>query len=339
MFQAGGQDLSCALLLASSFAYILLALVIYPHHFNVLLVTTFRQSFGAVFLLMIIALSMRAIWLQPRAPFQMLVTIARKEWNLLLLGSLTFPIGLTTYTTFKINLPAIVPFYADPFIAQVDIFLHGRRPWDMVYLIPEQSASLIDFFYTRVWPGLLLAVYALAFVILRGPSLLRYLWSLLFVYLVLGGVVATVCASVGPIFYSDFYQGSADFLTLKERILGNPYIGDVAIYSRYLLENYRSADLAFGTGISAFPSVHVAVAVLTAWIFTSVSRALAVVGWFYAAVIEFGSIYTGWHYAVGGYTSAIAVSLFWLAISRFYQLPLMPQRRSAQRVDAASASA
>jgi membrane-associated phospholipid phosphatase len=47
-----------------------------------------------------------------------------------------------------------------------------------------------------------------------------------------------------------------------------------------------------------------------------------VIGWAFASTILFGSIYTGWHYAVDGYLSAILSTAIWLLLSRFYRLPI-----------------
>ena len=57
-----------------------------------------------------------------------------------------------------------------------------------------------------------------------------------------------------------------------------------------------------------------------------------VIGWLYAALIMFGSVYTGWHYAVDGYLSAVLTSAIWIGVSRYYRLPILyPSRRSGWR--------
>ena len=40
-------------------------------------------------------------------------------------------------------------------------------------------------------------------------------------------------------------------------------------------------------------------------------------GWSFAALILFGSVYAGWHYAVDGYLSISVVSLLWYLTGRF----------------------
>jgi membrane-associated phospholipid phosphatase len=150
----------------------------------------------------------------------------------------------------------------------------------------------------------------------------------LFVYAILGTAAATTFSSVGPIFYTDFYPGAHQFTQIKPAILGNPYVSNIKDYAAYLLNAYRNKQYMFSSGISAFPSVHVAVATLSAWFLTSFGRRWALLGWSNAVIIQYASIYSGWHYAIDGDASLFLVSAFWIALSRFYGLPLMSMPRS-----------
>lgn len=324
---ADAMPISFVAIVAVVCVYVTLAATIFPRAFNTLLTATAPTFLAVLFPSMVFALALRCVWISPKAPLRAFMGLVHRRGAVLVAGGFGFPLAFTAYTTFKINMPYVVPFYADPIIARLDSLVHGGNPWDVVYAIPQDYALVIDVIYTRVWPCLLLGIYSLALAFLRGRVLLRYLWSLLFVYIVLGGVVATAVSSAGPIFWTEFYPDNGVFLQMKTAILANPHIGNIGLYSHYLLENYRDRTVDFGTGISAFPSIHVAVATLTAWVFTSLGRGMAIVGWTYACVIEYGSIYAGWHYGLDGYVSLIAVSLCWVGLSRFYGLPLLPARR------------
>ena len=323
---ADATPISFVVIAAVVCTYVSLAAAIFPRTFNTLFIATAPVFLGVLFTSVAFVLALRGIWISPKAPLRAFTALVRRRGAMLAAGCLAFPLVITAYTTFKINMPYVVPFYADPIIARLDSLVHGGNPWNVVYAIPQGYALLIDVAYTRVWPGLLLGIYSLALAFLRGGVLLRYLWSLLFVYIVLGGVVATAFSSAGPIFWTEFYPDDGAFLQMKTAILANPHIGNIGLYSYYLLENFRDRTVDFGSGISAFPSIHVAVAALTAWVFTSLGRGMAVAGWAYACVIEFGSIYAGWHYGLDGYVSITAVSLCWVGLSRFYGLPLLPPR-------------
>lgn len=66
------------------------------------------------------------------------------------------------------------------------------------------------------------------------------------------------------------------------------------------------------SGISAMPSIHVAVSVFAAlWLQQYRRSFLTLSGWTYAVIIYIGSIHLGWHYATDGFVSAIAVTLMW----------------------------
>jgi hypothetical protein len=322
---ADATTVSFAAIVAVFFVYVSLAATIFPRAFIALLTADAPTFMAVLFPYMALVLALRSVAISPEAPLGALRRLLRERGALLAAGTFAFPLGITT---FKINMPYVVPFYADPVIARLDGLLHGGNPWDVVYAIPHEYALLIDFMYTGVWPALLLGIYSLALAYLHGRMLLRYLWSLLFVYIILGGVVATASSSAGPIFWTEFYPADEVFLQMKGAIMSNPHIGNIALYAQYLLENYRDRTIDFGTGISAFPSIHVAVAALTAWVLTSLGRCMAVAGWAYACIIEYGSIYSGWHYGLDGYVSLIAVSLCWVGLSRFYGLPLLPRRLS-----------
>jgi membrane-associated phospholipid phosphatase len=69
-------------------------------------------------------------------------------------------------------------------------------------------------------------------------------------------------------------------------------------------------------GISAMPSMHVAMAVLFALVGWKTNRGLGALLTIYAILIQIGSVHLGWHYAVDGYASAAAVSSLWLVVGR-----------------------
>ena len=124
----------------------------------------------------------------------------------------------------------------------------------------------------------------------------------------------------GPVFYDHFFGGTR-FLDLRNA-LGSTSSGNQTLgYAVYLLDSYQSGEKVFGSGISAMPSVHVAIVVLNALLFSTVSRSLGIASWGFALLIFIGSVYTGWHYALDGYVSAIVVLIIWLSVSRAFGLP------------------
>ena len=74
------------------------------------------------------------------------------------------------------------------------------------------------------------------------------------------------------------------------------------------------------SGISAMPSMHVAICVLFGlWVTRFRKLALTVLAWSYAVAIYIGSIHLGWHYATDGVVSAICVLAIWWTTGRYVE--------------------
>jgi len=147
---------------------------------------------------------------------------------------------------------------------------------------------------------------------------------------VLGTVIAGVGMSAGPGFYQRVtgetrFQALTDFLADDHRGLGSLRAMDV------LWSAYRQGVVGWGTGISAFPSMHLAVSTLLTLAAFRLHRLL---GWAFVAftgAILFGSVHLGWHYAVDGYVSIVCTTLIWFAVG------WAQRRREAQAPSGAAA--
>ena len=71
---------------------------------------------------------------------------------------------------------------------------------------------------------------------------------------------------------------------------------------------------AGGTGISAMPSLHVAIATLCALFAWRCGPRAGMLMSVYAAIIFLASIHLGWHYAIDGYVSIVSTVLLWGAV-------------------------
>ncbi|MCM2477663.1 hypothetical protein HGO38_29885 [Rhizobium sp. CG5] len=304
-----------------SIAYSALALGLYPETYLSLL-AIYAQKFAIVLPMAVLAiLTLLAIQRRAVSPIRF---ISATLWECRIRLAATVLISLivlTAFTTLKSNIPNIVGFYADPHLAAMDELLHGGEPWRLTHRLPEATGLLVDFVYSRIWFGVIFANLLFVALMESGRRYLRYCAAMVAIFVINGTVLAVAFSSVGPIFYGEFF-GPGRFVGLTETITGNAYIQTVPVYADYLLESYRSGSALLGSGISAMPSVHVSLAVLTAWYLTSLGRTAALAGWGLALFTQFGSVYTGWHYAVDGYLAAITVSLIWLGLSRYWRLPL-----------------
>ena len=238
---------------------------------------------------------------------------------------LIFLLGVAAYSTFKTNIPNLVPHYADPWLADWDELLHDGAPWRRLHSLPHRPISaIVDFFYSIVWFGQWFGILLLV-AMWEGRERKRYLWALAFTTLVVGTLMAVALSSVGPIFYDRFYGGDR-FAGLVGALEANDGPRSVPRFAQYLLASYQENAPAFGTGISAMPSMHVAIATLNALFLGSRDRRLGVAGWIFVAIIQFGSVYTGWHYAIDGYVSIATVSAIWW-LTGVYLLKTKPVAR------------
>jgi membrane-associated phospholipid phosphatase len=78
-----------------------------------------------------------------------------------------------------------------------------------------------------------------------------------------------------------------------------------------LWADYVSSGDMLGGGVSAFPSMHVAMAITIALAASRLHRWLGALLWLFAFFIQIGSVHLGWHYAVDGYASTLLALLFW----------------------------
>ncbi len=232
---------------------------------------------------------------------------------------LVFLVCVAAYNTLKFNIPNVVPYYADPYLAALDERLHGAVPWELAHALPRRATSLlIDFFYSIIWFGQWFGVVLYVALSKPGPRKERYLWALGLTTVVAGTILATAFSSVGPIFYDRFYGGSR-FAGLSEALDTGNLPQTVVHFARYLIERYDGREAAFGCGISAMPSMHIAIATLNALFLSSMRlRPLTIAGWTFLAIMQFGSVYAGWHYAIDGYASMLIAGLIWWLTGRYF---------------------
>lgn len=293
-----------------------LAAALFPVAYLNLLVLYCRQAilFIPLCLGMVVLAS---LLLDPRAPARYLLVAMVPRLPALAATILAFIVGMAGFTVFKLAIPAVVPFYADPFLAAFEQALFaGQHPGMILHaLVPEQAAPLIGVLYGPVWVGCWFGALVAAALVRDRARAGQFLWAMVLTMVGLGSVLATLGSSVGPIFYHHFYPDDL-FAGLTRAVADGAigaYVGGAA---DYLLQAYGQADVQLGTGISAMPSMHVAIAALVALFAGALAPRLRWIGWTYVGLILLGSVYTGWHYAADGVVSLLLVPLFWRLAGR-----------------------
>lgn len=194
---------------------------------------------------------------------------------------------LFSITLSKSMIPAVIPFWADGMFAAIDqaIWLDpGALATKLTPWLPTlglfyglwHAAHLGGILWVLHWHQGSKARHILSFMLT---------WSI-------GMVLAYLLSSMGPIF-TGFYDPS----------IAPPSVQRAA---DFLLANYRGEQGMIGGGISAFPSMHVAIATWLAIVLRD--RGWPRTGIAYLIGVFACSIILGWHYSIDGVGgAAIAV--------------------------------
>lgn len=247
------------------------------------------------------------------APLKQLIDDLKDHWPKILWAValyLSLATTLEAFSSIKKSIPLVVPFYLDPFLIDLDrLIFFGTDPWRITHGLLGWATQPIVWLYNAwhfVHIGLAIWV-AFAF---DEAEKIRFTLMLQFIWLVLGGGAAMLLSSVGPIMVGDFFADRS-FDPMLE-ILQQQAPSVIAIKNTLIA---TMDDPLLISGISAMPSIHVAIAVAAAlWVQRYKIKAVTFAGWGYAIAIYIGSVHLGWHYATDGMVSApIVVLIWWLA--------------------------
>jgi hypothetical protein len=211
-------------------------------------------------------------------------------------------IQLTVLTWNKVFLFHVTDFWADPYLARFDELLFGTDPWRLAHLVP--IGPFIDRVYVLWFPWLSTVFGA---TLLRRPSFGKAQAGLSFFLImgVLGVGSIFLLPSAGPLFYEHLGYGT-HFADLTRQLPPFTKMG-----ADYLWEKHLGHIADFASGISAMPSMHVAMATWTALAIQSMNKRLVVIGWAFWAFVFFGSVYLGWHYAADGIVGSLGAAALW----------------------------
>jgi hypothetical protein len=216
---------------------------------------------------------------------------------------------------FKSALPQLVPFYADPFWANLDrALLFGHDAWQLAHAVtPAALAAWFPFVYLTIW-----SVLAYAFPVVVAATdpdskrVMRYAWLFFLSWVVVGNLAALAGSSVGPVYYDELL-GTDRFASMHLALASNGFsAGPIAMVQERLWEN-SGGLLSF---ISAFPSVHVAVACIAALYIRERFRPFRLIGDVFLTLILLISVYSGYHYLLDGIASIMIVMALNAALGR-----------------------
>jgi hypothetical protein len=235
---------------------------------------------------------------------------------------LLMPPFAATFSAWKTALPTVRPFAWDEALSRLDYVLHlGHYPWILTHAVAgsESATRAIDFAYGPIWVTGMLLVPLGAAAADHGWRRRQFLFAYAVSWVLLGTVGAYLLPSMGPCYYAWAVPGGPDpYAPLVER-LGALHAEQVVYAVKtqsWLAQPMAAGGVAVGRGIAAFPSMHVAVAVLFALGARHAHRYLFLVALLFATVVVVGSVHLGWHYAVDAYASILVILGIWWACGR-----------------------
>lgn len=220
---------------------------------------------------------------------------------------------MQAFIDIKSRIPAFQPFRWDATLMRLDRALHfGHDPWVLLQWIPSIGTVMLDRLYYLWFPANLIFVLAMAW---QKPHPLRHRFFTAFfgLWIVLGSGVALALSSAGPCYYALVTAGPDPYAELMEHLSSvSSQHALTAVDVQFLLwEGYLGRADQLTEGISAMPSLHVAVPILFAIVGWKIHRAIGIAFAGFAVTIFIGSIHLGWHYAVDGYVSALLTPVIW----------------------------
>lgn len=317
-------------LIALAYGAIVTAVIAATGHLELLIYFKLMKMIGVIWLsaFAFVFIVYAADLLLRRRPARPLLALAedlkahvlRGDW-LLARAAVVVGFGalLLFFNPFKIMIAHLRGFPLDHALVAIDraLFL-GVDPWRVTHALFGVHATAFFQFAYSTW--FVMMWLSLVYLLLR-PELVRfrlqYLLAFLLTWILVGSVAAYLLASAGPCYYERAFgdptfaplMARLDVLAAEVEAMGLGTWGfDV---QDKLWAAYAGNEGMFGGGISAMPSIHVAVATLMAIGAHSLSRRA---GWLlggFAFVIWVASIHLGWHYAVDGIVAAAMTWGIW----------------------------
>lgn len=289
--------------------------------------TMYFKGYFCTYLIVIVPYLIGGAWRSGRGP--RLFSLIRlpqhdlaESWRRVVMALpllLSMPLFMAAFTAMKNLISLTIPFTWDLYLTELDAAIHfGKQPWELLGIQNWYLTRLIDLLYIA-WVSLLALVFA--FVALRAPEdPVRNKFFMIYVlgFILLGNVAATAFMSAGPFFPWHEGRPHPDFQPLLTYLWfgSETPILKATYYQVYLQQALQSRVSEFGSGISAFPSMHIAITtlyVLVAWQ-NRFWRYLALI---LLAAMLVGSVHLAWHYAIDGYVSILATIALWHCAGRF----------------------
>lgn len=224
------------------------------------------------------------------------------------------------FSIFKQTIPLVVPFSWDPVLLQIDQALFNGQllsTWLDTYLPSMLLKYSADYCYAS-WVSLSGAIFLWRALSDNHAQRFQYLIAWLLCWIVLGSLMALIFSSAGPYFYAHFYT---DVPKIVYQAYPSSPQGVLLTDSAkaFLLTGNQQHHYMVGLGISAFPSLHVAISVINAQTLAVLHPRLGQLGWLYVGAISISATYLGFHYAIDCLAGMIMAYGLWLLAGHLLQ--------------------
>lgn len=236
-------------------------------------------------------------------------------WPAVLVATLLMGIGASAFLPLKYAIPREIPFWLDQPVAMAERALFGADPWLLLDRLLGPAIVPMDWLYGSWLPVQTVAAFLL---ILARPSTAksRALIAYTLAWFLLGVVAALLFSSAGPLFYDRLYGGSM-FAGLGETLRHRgAWIALTESDRMWAAMAQHHPGLV--AGISAIPSIHVAVSLWMYLVARTLARRYAPAALLYFLLIWIGSVQLGWHYTIDGLIGAIGMLGVW-QLARVFQ--------------------
>jgi len=230
------------------------------------------------------------------------------SWPSIIAGTLLVAVGASLFLPLKYAIPAEIPFWLDRPLMVAERAVFGDDPWLVLDRILGWATRPIDWLYGCWLPTQLLIMFS---VMLSRPSPAksRALIAYSLGWFVLGTVAAALLSSAGPIFFDRAFGGSG-FAELHDALHARGAWVAIAESDRMWASTGMDRP-GLVAGISAMPSIHVAISLWVVLATRQMKPRFAPMAWAYFVLIWIGSVQLGWHYVSDGFVGALGMWVIW----------------------------
>lgn len=234
-------------------------------------------------------------------------------------------IFMPIFSAYKSSIPIFNPYaWDETFIVLDRLIFFGFDAWEIMHplfgypLVTSIISASYHLWYMLIYIGSI----AVGIFIQNDMLRQRYFICYFLIWSIIGIFFANILSSVGPAFVGPLL-GMQEFdaqMTYLQSANEHWPIGVLDI-QHILLEWHRSGDHGYGRGISAMPSMHVALAFMFFLAMRHVSVLLSRLALAFTILIFIGSVHLAYHYAVDGLLAILLVMPLWIVAGRLASLP------------------